>query len=70
MLAAALRKHPNEARLLDSQSRTEARRRHHERALRIASAIRQAREHLEQDGRIWQCHSCSRSFTMLIPMRT
>ena len=49
MLAVALRKHPNEPRLLDSQSRTEARRRDHERALRIASAIRQAREHLEQD---------------------
>ena len=49
MLAVALRKHPNEPRLLNSRSRTEARRRDHERALRIASAIRQAREHLEQD---------------------
>ena len=69
MLAVALRKHPNEPRLLDSQSRTDARR-DHERALRIASAIRQARDTSNKIGRIWQFHSCSLSFTMLIPMRT
>ena len=49
MLIEALRIRANDSRLLEAQSRIEHHRKDHERTLRLASAIRSAREHLDHD---------------------